>query len=179
MADAVMIAVLFASLWQPLVSPQGEQSMSLESSAFAPGKPIPQKYTCEGGDNSPELRWSNPPAGTKSFALIVDDPDAPAGIWVHWVLYNIPADTHELPAGMEKAEASSRGRQGVNDFKKIGYGGPCPPPGTPHRYFFRLYALDTQLPLKSRATKKDLEAAMQGHVLGTAEMIGTYRRHSQ
>ena len=174
-----MIAALFVSFWQPFSAQQGQSTMTVESSAFTQGKPIPQQYTCEGGDSSPELRWKEAPAATKSFALIVDDPDAPAGIWVHWVIYNIPADTHELPASMAKTEVSSRGRQGVNDFRKIGYGGPCPPPGTPHRYFFRLYAVDTQLPAKPRATKKDIEAAMQGHVLGSTELIGTYQRRSQ
>jgi len=179
MTYAFMIAVLFVSFGQPLTAPQQQASMNIESSAFAQGKPIPQKYTCEGADNSPELRWTNAPAGTKSFALIVDDPDAPAGIWVHWVLYNIPPGMHELSQGVPKTETTSTGRQGVNDFTKIGYGGPCPPPGTPHRYFFKLYALDTQLSVKSRATKKDVEEAVQGHVLGTTELIGTYQRHSQ
>lgn len=179
MAYALVIAALVASFWLPFKAPQGEASMTIESSSFKLGQSISQKYTCEGADSSPELRWSNPPAGTKAFALIVDDPDAPAGIWVHWVLYNIPAGTHELPPGMTKTETTSAGRQGVNDFKKIGYGGPCPPPGLPHRYFFKLYALDTQLPAKARATKKDVEEAVQGHVLGTAQLIGTYQRHSQ
>lgn len=153
--------------------------MTIESSAFSPGKPIPQKYACEGGDTSPELRWTNAPSEAKSFALIVDDPDAPAGIWVHWVIYNIPAGTHELPAGMAKTATGSRGQQGMNDFRKIGYGGPCPPPGKSHRYFFKIYALDAQLPVEPRATKRDIEAAIQGHVLATGELIGTYQRHSQ
>lgn len=150
--------------------------MSLQSSSFAQGQPIPQKYTCDGDDASPQLQWSNAPQGTKSFALITDDPDAPAGTWVHWVIFNIPADKHELTAGIAKTAAPSAGEQGLNDFKKVGYGGPCPPPGTPHRYFFKLYALDTQLPAKQRATKKDVEAAMQGHALATAELMGTYQR---
>jgi Raf kinase inhibitor-like YbhB/YbcL family protein len=179
MPYALLIAVLFISSWQPIIAPQGEKSMTIESAAFMQGKPIPEKYTCEGGDASPPMSWTNAPQGTKSFALIVDDPDAPAGLWVHWVLYNIPASTHALQAGIKKSEATSAGRQGVNDFKKIGYGGPCPPPGTPHRYFFKLYALDAQLPLRPRASKKDVEAAMQGHVLAPAQLIGTYQRGSQ
>ena len=150
--------------------------MNLESSSFAQGQPIPQKYTCEGGDASPQLHWSNAPQGTKTFALIVDDPDAPGGTWVHWVVYNIPADTHEMRAGMAKTATIPAGAQGLNDFKKIGYGGPCPPPGKPHRYFFKLYALDTELPVKPRATKSDIESAMQGHILANPELTGTYRR---
>ena len=153
--------------------------MNLESPAFTQGQPIPQKHTCDGEDASPELRWSGAPAGTKSFALIADDPDAPSGTWVHWVIYNIPASTHELPAGIEKTAASSGGTLGVNDFKKSGYGGPCPPPGKPHRYFFKIYALDTQLSLKAGATKKDVEAAMKSHTLGKAELMGTYQRRGQ
>lgn len=152
--------------------------MNIESSSFAQGHPIPQKCTCEGGDASPQVHWSNAPQGTKTFALIVDDPDAPAGIWVHWVIYNIPAGTHELPVGMGKGTTTSAGTQGLNDFRKIGYGGPCPPSGKPHRYFFKLYALDTDLPVKPRGTKKDVEAAMQGHILANAVLIGTYQRRA-
>ena len=150
--------------------------MNLESPSFAQGQSIPQKHTCGGEDASPELRWSSAPTGTKSFALIADDPDAPVGTWVHWVIYKISANTHELPAGLEKTAASSAGTQGMNDFKKVGYGGPCPPAGKPHRYFFKVYALDTQLSLKSGATKKDLEVAMNGHILGKGELMGTYQR---
>ena len=153
--------------------------MNLESSSFAQGQPIPQKYTCDGGDVSPQLRWSKAPQETKSFALIADDPDAPAGTWVHWVIYNIPASTSELPAGVPKTATAPMGVQGLNDFKKIGYGGPCPPPGKPHRYFFKIYALDTQLPVKSGATKTDIEAAMQGHMLANAELMGTYQRRGR
>jgi len=153
--------------------------MKIESSSFAQGQPIPQKHTCDGADASPELRWSNAPAEAKSFALIADDPDAPAGTWVHWVVYNIPANTQELAAGMPKTATGPAGVQGLNDFKRIGYGGPCPPPGKPHRYFFKLYALDTQLPVKTGATKKDIEAAMQGHTLANAELMGTYQRRGR
>ena len=153
--------------------------MKLESSSFTQGQPIPQKYTCEGGDVSPELRWSNAPEGTKTFALIADDPDAPAGIWVHWVIYNIPPNTHELREGVQKSATTPVGEQGLNDFRKVGYGGPCPPPGKAHRYLFKLYALDAQLPMKPGTTKKDLEAVMQGHILANVELTGTYQRRAR
>ena len=149
----------------------------LNSSAFADGSPIPSKYTCDGNDVSPPLNWSGVPQGTKSLALICDDPDAPAGTWVHWVLYDIPATTDELPAGVPATETLSSGaRQGLNDFRRVGYGGPCPPRGNPHRYFFRLYALAARLDLKTRATKADVVRAMQGHLLAEAQLMGKYQR---
>ena len=153
----------------------------LSSSAFKDGEPIPGKYTCDGVDLSPPLAWSGAPAGTRSFALIADDPDAPGGTWVHWVLYNLPAEVPELPENIAKVEALDLGgaRQGRNDFRRPGYGGPCPPPGPAHRYFFKLYALDTRLELKAGAQKKDVEAAMEGHVLGTAQLMGTYARRKR
>jgi Raf kinase inhibitor-like YbhB/YbcL family protein len=121
------------------------------------------------------LRGRDAPVGTKSFALIVDDPDAPAGTWVHWVLFNLPAGTHELAQGVEKKEQLENGAlQGRNDFPKIGWNGPCPPPGKPHRYFFKLYALDTVLDLKAGASKADVERAMKGHVLGQGELMGKF-----
>ena len=146
------------------------------SGAFQPGGTIPSRYTCDGEDVSPPLGWGEPPAGTKSFALISDDPDAPMGTWVHWVVYNLPPATRQLPEGFLRDEQLPDGtRQGRTDFGRTGYGGPCPPSGT-HRYFFKLYALDTMLALKPGATAKELEAAMQGHVLAGAELMGTYRR---
>ena len=150
----------------------------LTSAAFKDGAPIPGKYTCDGGDVSPPLTWSGAPAGTRSVALIADDPDAPGGTWVHWVLYNLPAEVSELPENIAKVESLDLGgaRQGRNDFRRPGYGGPCPPPGPAHRYFFKLYALDTRLELKAGAQKKDVEAAMEGHVLGSAQLMGTYAR---
>jgi Raf kinase inhibitor-like YbhB/YbcL family protein len=172
---ALVAAVIVISAW-PLAWLKGQTRMKLESTAFQQGQPIPQKHTCEGPDVSPPLRWSDSPNGTKSFALIVDDPDAPVGDWVHWVIYNLPAETRELPEGVAKTESAAGGIQGRNDFKKIGYGGPCPPPGKPHRYFFRLFALDTELDLKSGALKKEVEAAMQHHVVGKVELMGTYQR---
>jgi len=150
----------------------------LTSAAFRDGAPIPGKYTCDGGDVSPPLTWSGAPAGTRSVALIADDPDAPGGTWVHWVLYNLPAEVSELPENIAKVESLDLGgaRQGRNDFRRPGYGGPCPPPGPAHRYFFKLYALDTRLELKAGAQKKDVEAALEGHALGSAQIMGTYAR---
>ncbi len=152
-------------------------SFNLESNAFKDGGDIPRKFTCDGEDVSPNLTWNEPPAGTKSLALIADDPDAPAGTWVHWVAYDIEPQTLELREGTAKTEAvPGIGKQGLNDFKKIGYGGPCPPPGKPHRYYFKLYALDTRLDLKSKVTKRDVEQAMKGHILAQTVLMGRYKR---
>jgi Raf kinase inhibitor-like YbhB/YbcL family protein len=150
--------------------------MELKSSAFQNNQDIPRKYTGDGADVSPPLIWSNPPNGAKAFALISDDPDAPVGTWVHWVIYDLPADAKELAEGVPTQESLPNGaKQGVNDFKKIGYGGPCPPRGPAHRYFFKLYALDRPTNLKPRATKQQLLAAMKGHILGEAQLIGKYK----
>ncbi len=152
-------------------------AFAISSPSFQAGAEIPKKFTCEGADVSPELHWSSPPSGTLSFVLIADDPDAPAGTWTHWTFFDIPASTSSLPEGVTKIdEVPSGGRQGRNDFRKIGYGGPCPPAGKSHRYFFKLYALDKILNLKPGASKGELEQAMQGHVLGNTELMGTYRR---
>ena len=154
-------------------------SFKLESSAFTEGGSIPTKYTCEGADTSPPLSWSGAPAGTKSFAIIVDDPDAPDPAhpkmtYVHWVAYNIPATVTRLAEGAGKGAMPSGSEEGMNDWKKAGFGGPCPPIGR-HRYFFKLHALDTTLKL-SHPTKADLEAAMKGHVLEKAQLMGTYEK---
>lgn len=163
----------------PPASPEeGERAMPFEltSSAFVPGGPIPRQYTCDGEDISPPLEWSDPPAGTQSFALICDDPDAPVGIWVHWVLYNLPAETRSLsPAVPSDADLPGGGQQGKNSWRRLGYGGPCPPRGT-HRYFFKLYALDTMLDLVAGANKERLLRAIEGHVLVQTELMGTYTR---
>jgi len=149
----------------------------IRAEAFNPGTDIPRKFSCQGSDSSPALVWTDPPAGTQSLVLIVDDPDAPAGTWVHWVLYDLPPSTRRLSEALAPTpEVIGGGRQGVNDFGKTGYGGPCPPPGKPHRYFFKLYALDTRLNLKAGGTKPDVERAMKGHVLAKAEVIGRYRQ---
>jgi len=152
-------------------------AFAVSSSSFPNGGDIPRKFTCDGADVSPEISWSAPPAGTKSLALIADDPDAPVGTWVHWVLYDLPPGTTGLAEAVNKIdELPAGGRQGRNDFRKIGYGGPCPPPGKPHRYFFKLYALDKALNLAAGATKQEVEKAMAGHILGQAEWMGKYRR---
>ena len=152
-------------------------SFKVSTTAFQPEGDIPSKYTCTGPDVSPALTWSDPPAGTQSFTLIADDPDAPVGTWVHWVAYDLPASTRQLPEGVPKTGAvPGGGVQGLNDFGKTGYGGPCPPPGKAHRYYFKLYALDSKLDLKPGATKKAVEQAMQGHILAQAEVMGRFKR---
>ena len=157
---------------------QGGSAMSfaVKSTAFEEGGTVPKKYTCDGTDVSPELMWSGIPAGTQALALIADDPDAPVGTWTHWISWNIPPG-HGLAEAAAKTETLSDGtRQGKNDFKRIGYGGPCPPPGKPHRYFFKLYALDSKLDLKPGAARRELESAMQGHVLAQTQLMGKYGR---
>ncbi len=152
-------------------------SFTVRTTAFSEGALIPKKYTCDGVDISPELTWSAIPDGTQSFALIADDPDAPVGTWTHWIAWNIPATATRLPEGVPKQESLSDGtRQGKNDFKRIGYGGPCPPPGKPHRYFFRLYALRINLNLNGGASRGELEKAIKGQVISTAELMGKYGR---
>ncbi|MGH8487803.1 MAG: YbhB/YbcL family Raf kinase inhibitor-like protein [Gammaproteobacteria bacterium] len=153
-------------------------SLTLTSSAFTHNGEIPAQYTCEGKDLSPPLAWSGVPAGAKSLALIVDDPDAPDPAapkltWVHWVLYNIPVRTPGLPEAVKQLPAGTR--QGLNDWQRAGYGGPCPPIGR-HRYFHKLYALDITLPDPGKPTKANVEAAMKGHVLAQAELVGTYQK---
>ena len=154
-------------------------ALTLESSAFRPNGEIPQKHTCEGDDVSPPLTWSGAQPGAKSFALIVDDPDAPdprapKTVWVHWVVYNLPASTHALIEDASRALPAGA-RDGMNDWKRTGYGGPCPPIGR-HRYFHKLYVLDVELPDLHEPTKAQLEAAMEGHVLAQAELVGTYQK---
>ena len=154
--------------------------LTLRSSAFAHGESIPARHTCEGDDRSPSLAWSNVPDGTRSFALIVDDPDAPDPAhpkmtYVHWVLYNLPPLSHGLPEGARTPDLPAGTREGLNDWKRTGYGGPCPPIGR-HRYFHKLYALDAVLPDLGTPTKAQLEQAMQGHVIEQAELMGTYQK---
>jgi hypothetical protein len=151
-------------------------SFKITSTAFKEGESIPGRYTCDGRNVSPPLAWMGVPPGARSLALIADDPDAPGGTWVHWVVYNLPAGAAGLPeATSPDAEVEGGGRQGRNDFRRIGYGGPCPPSGT-HRYFFKLYALDSALDLKPGATKAELLEAMQGHVLAETQIVGKYKR---
>jgi Raf kinase inhibitor-like YbhB/YbcL family protein len=156
------------------------EKFEITSTAFAPGGEIPREFTCDGSNSSPALKWTAPPKGTKSLALIVDDPDAPVGTWVHWVIYDLPPEARELAAKMPlDGELADGTRQGRNDFRRLGYGGPCPPPGPAHRYFFKLYALDAKLDSKPGLTKSELEKAMQGHTLARAELMGRYKRGSQ
>ncbi|HOV33498.1 MAG TPA: YbhB/YbcL family Raf kinase inhibitor-like protein [Candidatus Hydrogenedens sp.] len=151
--------------------------LTIVSPAFKSGSPIPKKYTGDGPDISPPLNWDGIPDGTKSLALISDDPDAPVGTWVHWVIFNIPPTEKGLPEGVPKQNTLANGaRQGTSDFRKVGYNGPAPPPGKPHRYYFKLYALNTMLDLPAGAKKSDLLKAMEGHILAQAEYMGTYQR---
>lgn len=150
--------------------------LTVTSKAFAEGGIIPSKYTCDGANISPPIAWSGMPERTKSLALISDDPDAPRGTWVHWVIYDIPANTNELPEHVPTVKTLPNGaKQGTNDFHRIGYGGPCPPSGT-HRYYFKLYALDTKIDLEPGATKEELVRAMQGHILAEGQLMGKYSR---
>lgn len=152
-------------------------TIQLTSKAFEEGATIPKVHTCDAEDVSPPLMWSNVPEGAKSLALICDDPDAPMGTWVHWVLYDLPADVTGLPQGVPMAETLDNGaKQGVTDFRRVGYGGPCPPPGKPHRYFFKLYAIDKNLGLEPGVKKSDVLKAMEGHVLAEGQLMGTYGR---
>jgi Raf kinase inhibitor-like YbhB/YbcL family protein len=155
---------------------KGGTNMQITSPAFEEGGPIPAKYTCDGQDISPPLAWKNAPDGTKSFALISDDPDAPMSAWVHWVAFNIPPELTGLQENVRKeAEAKNGVRQGNNSWPRMGYGGPCPPSGT-HRYYFKLYALNALLDLKPGATKAEVLQAMKGHVLAEAHLMGKYKR---
>jgi len=154
--------------------------LTMTSSAFSHNGKIPGRYTCDGDDISPDLQWSGLPKGTRSLVLIVDDPDAPDPaapkmVWVHWVLYNIPPGATGLPEGVKGSDLPAGTKPGLNDWKRTGYGGPCPPVGR-HRYFHKLYALDTVLPDLGTPTKREVEKAMESHVLATAELVGTYQR---
>lgn len=178
---------LFSSFLTPLlllcVLTCGEgtnMAFELHSSRFDHKGDIPSRYTCEGEDVSPPLSWSNPPEGTVTFALIVDDPDAPDPqapkmTWVHWILYNIPASTRELQEAVLSKELPQGTLEGINDYKKTAYGGPCPPIGR-HRYFFKVYAVSKEITGLNRPTKKELEKAMEGSILAKAELVGTYQK---
>jgi len=179
-ALTLVVLLAAASCGGDRTTPEEERAVvtiQLTSSAFADGAAIPAKYTCDGDDISPPLKWRGVPEGTKSLALVCDDPDAPIGTFVHWVLYSIPPSVTELSEGVPAMGVIPNGAaQGTNDFKRLGYGGPCPPPGGAHRYFFKLYALDAELDLKPGAMKKDLVKAMEGHVLAEGQLMGTYQR---
>ena len=150
--------------------------LTVKSGAFQHGGLIPSQYTCDGRDISPPITWSEGPAGTKSYAIICDDPDAPVGTWVHWVIYDIPPDVTSLPEAVPSKKTLDNGAEhGINDFKRLEYGGPCPPGGT-HRYFFKVYALDTLLQKGPGLSKKELLRLMEGHIVAKGELIGKYRR---
>jgi len=151
-------------------------AIKVTSTAFKDGEIIPKQYTCDGNDISPPLTWSGAPQETKSIALICDDPDAPGGTWVHWVLFNLPPASNALPAEVSSAKVLDNGaKHGKNDFRRFGYGGPCPPGGT-HRYYFKVYALDSMLDLDVGIMKADLVKAMQGHILAEGQLMGRYKR---
>jgi Raf kinase inhibitor-like YbhB/YbcL family protein len=166
----LLITILFASNGIGKEVPKLDD-LNINSPAFKNNSHIPEKYTCDGQDLNPPLLIENVPSRAKSLALIVDDPDAPAGTWVHWVVWNIPPGSKEI----KENSVPQNAQQGINDFGKHNYGGPCPPPGT-HRYFFKLYALDTLLNLGANSTKADLENAMAGHIIEQAQIIGLYKR---
>lgn len=170
MFKVIPALALSISFVLPIQAVNHEVTMKIISSAFENGKSIPKKYTCSGTDVSPPLTFSDIPSGTKSLALIVDDPDAPMGTFVHWVAWNIGPDVKEL------AEGTAVSHQGKNGFADTKYRGPCPPPGKPHRYYFKLYALDTLLSLSDGAQKSELLSAMEGHIIGKAELMGTFQR---
>jgi Raf kinase inhibitor-like YbhB/YbcL family protein len=179
LASAAIAAGAAIIVARPAYNPGERHTMSfvLETKAFPKGGEIPARYTCSGDDLSPALSWSGVPQNTKSFALIVDDPDAPSGTFTHWLVYDLPAATHHLPESVSRTDdQSGGGRQGRNDFGRVGYGGPCPPPGKAHRYFFRLYALNAPLSLPAGASRQALEAAMRGHVIAQAELMGKFAR---
>jgi Raf kinase inhibitor-like YbhB/YbcL family protein len=151
-------------------------AFQITTSAFRDGGSIPQKFTCDGTDVSPALTWSDPPPGTRSLAIIADDPDAPGGTWVHWVIYDLPPDTRKLPEAVARDSQLSNGAlQGRNDFGKIGYNGPCPPRGSAHRYVFKLYALNSRTGLRGGATKAELERVIKGHILVQAQLVGKFQ----
>src|SRR5882762_2072652 len=159
-------------------SQNGSDKMTIKvtSTAFNDGEMIPKKYTCDSENVSPPLAWAGVPANAKSIALIADDPDAPGKTWVHWVVYDLPTSVTSLPENVAKAEQlPGGGKQGTNDFKKIGYGGPCPPSGT-HRYYFKLYALNAETSLKPGATKEQLQQAMAGNIIAQGQLLGRYKR---
>jgi Raf kinase inhibitor-like YbhB/YbcL family protein len=161
---------------QTLTQKEPEAKLILTSASFEADSAIPAKYSCDGTDVSPALAWNEPPAGTQSFALVVDDPDAPMKTVTHWLIYALPPATRALPEGVPtKAKLPDGSRQGKNDLGKVGYSGPCPPPGSAHHYFFKLYALDYQTGSKSKATAAEVEKAIQGHILAQAELIARFQ----
>jgi hypothetical protein len=180
MAVVAPLALVLFTLFVP-VHVRGQQASSskieVNTTSFTPGGFIPKRFTCEAADVSPALTWTDPPAGTQSFAIIEDDPDAPSGTFVHWLVYDLPGTYRRLPEGLSGSDQmAGGGRQGTNDFSRTGYSGPCPPPGKTHRYFIRFYALDAKTNLRPAATRSELDAAMRGHILAQAELMGHFKR---
>jgi len=173
----LLTLVIFMVAGSARVRGQQASKLELKTTSFDPGGFIPKRFTCEAADVSPALSWSDPPAGTQSFAIIEDDPDAPSGTFVHWLVYDLPAGSRRLPEALPGSDQmAGGGRQGTNDFSRTGYSGPCPPRGKPHRYFIRFYALDTKTNLHPAATRAELDAAMQGHILAQTELVGLFKR---
>jgi Raf kinase inhibitor-like YbhB/YbcL family protein len=159
---------------------ESSMTITISSAAFEKGMPIPPEHTCDGEDHSPPLRWQGVPEQAKSLALICEDPDAPKGTWIHWVLWGIPVSERGLSQGMAKdGKLPTGAHQGLNDFKQLGYRGPCPPPGAPHRYYFRLFALDASPRVPERVSAADLRSAMEGHIVAEGALMGTYQRGSK
>jgi Raf kinase inhibitor-like YbhB/YbcL family protein len=177
-----MMLAPFASCSNAALSSQAAQDPApsefrISSTAFREGESIPMRFTCKGENASPALSWTEPPNGTRSFALIVEDPDAPGGIWTHWVVYNLPGQLRRMPGNIAKQDqVPGGGLQGLNSFGNTGYGGPCPPPGDAHRYYFRLYALDAMLSLQPGAKRQDVLATAKGHILGETRLMGRFKR---
>ena len=187
LAFFVLPMLIIPGILLPACSKSGQQTrthqgkpvsdIKLTCPAFSNGAAIPIVHTCDGDDFSPPLAWEGIPDSAKSICLVCDDPDAPGGTWVHWILFNLPDSVKQFPEALPKTEVTFYGaRQGLNDFGRMGYWGPCPPPGKAHRYFFRIYALDIMLPLAAGIHRSTLDSAMTTHVLGSGEMFGSYKR---
>jgi Raf kinase inhibitor-like YbhB/YbcL family protein len=171
----ILVAMACAARLFSVHAADAGKSLQVTSPSFDEGQDIPAVHACDGRNISPALKWSGAPKETRGFALICDDPDAPGGTWVHWVLYGLPASVTELPENVPPVETPSvGGLNGINSFNHLGYGGPCPPPGKPHHYHFRIYALDADVGLKPKASRADLDKAMKGHILAEGELMGTY-----
>ena len=178
---SLIICAVLSGIWSAMAKvmappPVTNKKMVLSSIAFKDGEQIPAQYTCDGKNISPPLAWTGVPENTQSLALIVDDPDAQGGVWTHWIVFNLPADTLNLPEDFAKSPSAHAAKQGRNDFKQTGYGGPCPPAGKTHRYYFKIFALDTTLNLPADTSRKDVDAAMARHVLSAGQFMGTYQR---
>ena len=172
----IAVGATSCTVSEPELPDEGEMTLSLSSPAFQEGEDIPITYTCDGQDVSPPLTWGEPPSETQSFALIMDDPDAPGGVFTHWLLFNLPADSRELLEAVPPNELANGALQGKNDFGTIGYGGPCPPPGPAHHYRFTIYALDQALDLMTDASRKQVIDAITGHILARGQLTGMYQR---